>query len=107
MHESILVYRRLRYLKWSLALTGVCGAAYVLHRPLGPPNGGTWLGYTLGVVAAGVMVWLAWLGIKKRHYGAGRMSLQEWLSAHVYFGMALALIAALHAGFRFGINIHT
>src|SRR4051812_25689807 len=106
MHESILVFRNLRYLKWAIGLTTVCALAYIVHRPMGPANGGTWLGYTLGTIGAVLMVWLAWFGIKKRSYGTGKMSAQEWLSAHVYLGMALAVIATLHTGFRLGFNVH-
>jgi hypothetical protein len=107
MHESILVYRNLRYFKIAGGVMLVSAAAYLIHSPLGGPNGGTWLGYTLGVVAAAIMIWLAWFGIQKRRYGKGGTSLQEWLSAHVYMGIALALVATLHAGFIFGPNIHT
>ena len=107
VHESILVYRNLRYLKWALGLAAIASLAYALHRPIGPPNGATWLGYTLGGVSGGIMIWLAWFGIKKRQYGAGKLPLQDWLSAHVYLGLSLIVIASLHAGFRFGANIHT
>jgi len=107
MHESILVYRSHRYLKWALALIVTSIAAYLVDQPLGEPNGGTWLGYTLGTIAAGLMAWLAWFGIRKRRYGVGKVPLEDWLSAHVYLGIALALIATLHAGFQVGFNIHT
>lgn len=34
-------------------------------------------------------------------------TLQGWLSAHAYFGIALIVLSSLHAGFRFGWNVHT
>ncbi len=107
MHESILVYRNHRYLKWALVLAAVSVGIYLIDRPLGAPNGGTWLGYTLGCIAGGLMIWLAWFGIRKRRYGVGKVSLEDWLSAHIYLGTALALIATLHSGFQVGLNIHS
>ena len=80
MHESILVYRNHRYLKWALALALVSALVYLVDRPLGHPNGGTWLGYALGSIAGGIMVWLAWFGIRKRRYGVGKVPLEDWLS---------------------------
>ena len=107
MHESLLIYRNLRYLKWSLLLILVACGLYIYHSPVEKPNGGTWLGYTLGTVAAGIMFWLAWFGVRKRKYGAGTIPLEEWASAHVYLGLSLVFIATLHSGFQFGLNIHT
>lgn len=107
MHESVIVYRKYRYLKWALVLSIAAAVVYVFHSPIGAPNGGTWLGYTLGVIGAGLIVWLMWFGIKKRTYGAGRVKLEEWLSAHVYLGLSLIIVATLHSGFQFGWNVHT
>lgn len=106
-HESILIYRNYRYLKWALLLVVVSAALYVFHTPVGRPNGGTWLGYTLGTFSAGLMVWLAWFGVRKRMYASSAGRLEDWLSAHVYLGAALLLIATLHSGFQFGWNIHS
>ncbi len=107
MHESILIYRKHRYLKWALALAAVSAVIYLIDRPLGAPNGGTWLGYALGTAAGGLMLWLAWFGVRKRRYGVGKVPLEDWLSAHIYLGTALALIATLHSGFQLGLNIHS
>lgn len=107
MQESVFVYRNFLYLKISAAGAAVSVLLYHWHDPFGQPNGGTWLGYTLGIVSLGIIVWLAWYGIRKRRYGVGRVRLEEWLSAHVYLGLALAVIATLHAGFQVGWNVHT
>ena len=107
MHESILAFRKRRYLWVALALSGVSIAAYLLHDPQEPPNGGTLLGYTLGTLGALLIVWLAWFGVRKRQYASTTGTLQGWLSAHVYLGVALIVVVLLHAGFQVGWNIHT
>ncbi len=107
MHESILAFRKHRYLWVALAMSLLAIAAYWVHDPQEPPSGGTALGYTLGTVAALLIVWLAWFGIRKRRYSSTYGSVQGWLSAHVYLGVALVLIALLHSGFQFGVNVHT
>ena len=107
MHQSILDFERRRYLKIALALCGVSLVAYLWHDPRSPPNGGTWLGYTLGGLGAALILWLTALGVRKRSYTSTLGSLQGWVSAHVYLGLALLLVASLHAGFQFGWNIHT
>jgi hypothetical protein len=107
VHESILAFRKRRYLWVALALSGVSIAAYLLHDPQEPPNGGTVLGYTLGTLGALLIVWLAWFGVRKRRYASTAGTLQGWLSAHVYLGIALIVVVLLHAGFQVGLNIHT
>ena len=107
MHQSILDFSGRRYLKIALALCGLSLALYLWHDPRSPPNGGTWLGYTLGGIGAALILWLTALGVRKRSYASTLGTLQGWVSAHVYLGLALLLVATLHTGFQFGWNIHT
>lgn len=107
MHVSILVFRNFRYLKIAVAIVVASVVAYAIHSPLGGPNGGSWLGYTLGTLGAVLIVWLSWFGIRKRQYGVGKLMLEDWASGHVYLGLSLIFIATLHSGFQFGINVHT
>ncbi len=107
MQESVLVYRNSRYLKLAVAAVVVAIVAYVVDSPVGEPNGGTWLGYTLGTIGALLILWLMWFGIRKRRYGPGNVQLEDWLSAHIYLGLALIIVATLHTGFQFGVNVHT
>lgn len=107
MHESVLVYRSFRYLKVAVLLMLAAIVVYAFDRPMVDPNGGTWLGYTLGTIGALLILWLTWFGVRKRQYDLGPGQLEEWLSAHVYLGIALTIIATLHTGFQFGWNVHT
>jgi hypothetical protein len=107
VHESILKFRGRRYLWVSIALVVFALAAYWIHDPQEPPNGGTALGYTLGTLGALMILWLAWYGVRKRRYSSTIGTVQGWLSSHVYLGVALLVIVLLHSGFQFGPNVHT
>ncbi|HZY59603.1 MAG TPA: hypothetical protein VFE56_07570, partial [Candidatus Binataceae bacterium] len=107
MHQSFINFRHYRY----GLIAGVASLAtlttYVLDRPRVPPNGGTWLGYTLGAIAALLVIFLAFFGIRKRSFRSTVGTAIGWLSAHVYLGLAALLIATLHSGMHFGRNAHT
>ncbi len=106
-HYSILEYARFRWFKAAVALSIAAAAAYLWHRPPLKPYGGTWLGYTLGVVGAALILWLLWYGVRKRRYRSTSGTVQGWLSAHVYLGTALVVVVTLHTGFELGWNVHT
>jgi hypothetical protein len=106
-HSSILEYAHFRWFKGAVLICAAAAVAYLWHEPPIKPYGGTWLGYTLGTVAALLIVWLMFYGVRKRRYRSRMGTVQGWLSAHVYLGTAVVVIATLHTGFELGWNVHT
>jgi hypothetical protein len=105
-HQSILEYANFRWFKLAFALSAVAGFAYGFHEPSTKPYGGSPLGYTLGAVSALLVLWLLAFGVRKRMYRSTLGGVQGWLSAHVYLGTALLVVATLHTGFELGWNVH-
>jgi hypothetical protein len=91
----------------AITLSVVALGAYLLTDPVPRHNGGTWLGYLLGSIGAGMIVWLSLLGVRKRVIGSKPFSLKGWTSAHVYLGLSLIVVGTLHTGFQLGWNVHT
>ena len=106
MHTDVIRFRKARYLWWSLGLAAVCMALFASHAGH-PASGSTLQGYALGTVAGLLVLWLSWLGVRKRSYRSGSGSLQAWTSAHIYLGVTLFLIASLHSSMEFGWNVHS
>lgn len=107
IHTSILQFRKGRYLWWALVLSLGAAAVYFSQRPPRPRSGHTWQGYTLGTVAALLVLWLSMLGVRKRRYSSTSGTLLGWTSAHVYLGTALLVVATLHGSLQLGWNVHT
>jgi hypothetical protein len=81
-------------------------AVYIAHDAYPVKNGGTPVGLALGVIAASIIVLLMTLGIRKRSYKSTLGTVSGWVSAHIYLGLSLVVIATLHSGFQFGVNLH-
>lgn len=105
-HSNIFDYKNYRYFKLAVIVILIAFLAYLLLEPAVGHYGGSWLGYGLGTLSAVMVFWMAWYGVRKRRYRS-RGTTQGWLSAHIYLGTALTVVATLHSGFHFGINIHT
>ena len=91
----------------ALAFVGLACFAYGWHDPIGGRGGDTIVGYALGSIATAMILWLMWLGVRKRQYSLSGSRLSKWLSEHVYLGASLLVIIPLHSGFEFGWNVHT
>ena len=103
-HESFLIYQRYRYLKIGCAVIAVSILLYLVDSPFGARYGGSWAGYILGTAGAFLILWLTWFGYRKRSYLKDQGNLVAWLSAHVYLGLSLLVIATLHTGFSFRLE---
>lgn len=107
MHQNILQYRGRRYLWLVVAVLAFSLVIYQTQDSELPPNGGSWQGYTLGGIGAALIILLSSLGIRKRSYRSTLGTLEGWVSAHVYLGVGVLVIATLHCAFQFGFNVHT
>lgn len=107
MGSSFLTYRSGRWF-WIASACGVAlGIHYLNYRTRSVAYGGSVEGLLYGVVGTGLIAALMYLGIRRRSYSSTCGTLQGWVSAHIYLGVLSLLIIPMHAGFRFGWDVHT
>jgi hypothetical protein len=107
INETFISYKRFRWLWFTLAVLVISSVVYIFDAPPEGRNGGSVVGYTLGVASALAIVWLMAYGLRKRSYRSTWGTVEGWLAAHVWVGIGLLLLVPLHAGFSFGLNVHT
>ncbi|MEL6997682.1 MAG: hypothetical protein ACFB03_20730 [Paracoccaceae bacterium] len=81
--------------------------AYFAHNPPQGRDGSTIVGYGLGGLSALIVVYLSWLGVRKRRFASSTGRRRNVVSAHVFLGLALIVTASLHTGFEFEWSVHT
>lgn len=106
--ENIFTYNNSFWLKIFIYLLIVLTASYIAYAlSVSNTNGATFVGLMYGVVALIAVILLMYYGIRKRTYKNTLGTLKGWLSFHVYIGLLVLLIVPMHAGFKFGVNVHT
>jgi hypothetical protein len=106
---SLLTYGGKRYL-WIGVTAGivlVISYYYYYGTHHTPPSGSTTIGLIYGWLGFLAIVFLMFLGIRKRWHASHLGTVQGWTSSHVYLGLLTLLVIPMHAGFRFGWDVHT
>ena len=107
MENSFLTYRSGRWFWISAATALGLVLHYLSYQSRTVAYGGSIEGLLYGVAGTGLIAALMYLGIRRRSYASSTGTLQGWVSAHVYLGLLTLLVIPMHAGFRFGLDVHT
>ncbi|MEM8789972.1 MAG: hypothetical protein AAGE80_00040 [Pseudomonadota bacterium] len=105
IHQGFLANRT-----WPIIAFLLCASAaaiWVFYAPEGRRDGSTVVGYGLGGLSALIVLWLSWLGVMKRRFASSSVRRRNKVSAHVWLGLSLIVLVALHSGFQFSFNVHT
>ena len=108
MGNSFLTYRSGRWF-WisSASAIGLVLHYFFIYQSRTVAYGGSIEGLLYGVAGTCLIAVLMYLGIRRRSYASSTGTLQGWVSAHVYLGLLTLLLIPMHAGFRFGWDVHT
>ncbi len=104
---TFLSYRGGRWLWISLIISVALCLHYLDYQSRMLAWGGSTIGLIYGLFGTIIILILMYLGIRKRSYASRMGTLKGWVSAHVALGLLTLLIIPLHAGFRFGFDVHT
>lgn len=107
MGNSFLTYGSGRWLWVASAIAVGLILHYINYQSRTVAYGGSIEGLLYGVAGTGLIAVLMYLGIRRRSYASNTGTLQGWVSAHVYLGLLTLLLIPMHAGFRFGCDVHT
>jgi len=106
--ENILNYNNALWLKIFLLTLILLIISYIVYAHyVKNPNGATFIGLLYGIVGLLAIILLMYYGVRKRTYNTTFGTLKGWLSFHVYIGLLTLVIVPMHAGFKFGVNVHT
>jgi hypothetical protein len=98
-----------RWIVATAALGVAATAVYLWDAPRHPkgPGGGTVVGLILGASALAIMLFAAALGIKRRvpHWRLG--SAATWMRGHIWLGLLVPWLVALHGAFGVGGTLTT
>jgi len=106
--ENVLNYKNHLWLKISIVVLLLLVISYIFYtNSIQNPNGATFVGLLYGILGLIAIIALMYYGIRKRSYMSNIGTLKGWLSSHIYIGILTLIIVPLHAGFKFGMNVHT
>jgi len=72
------------------------------------PSGSSWPGLTFGVLGGLIILFEAFLWVRKRFLRVWRIGrTQTWLRAHIWLGLLSGPLLLLHSGFRWGGTLST
>jgi hypothetical protein len=106
--ENVLNYNNALWFKvFALSVMLLIGSYITYAHYTKRPNGATFVGLMYGIIGLIAILLLMYYGIRKRTYKKTFGTLKGWLSFHIYIGLLTLLIVPMHAGFRFGLDVHT